>query len=170
MSRAARRVDQHLLICQELVHLAETSGASTALLTSLCLQLELSICLYLIEVQQPGGKSVVAPRWTLDRDYLVATARPTSNPDLKELADLAEDEDSWLNLLLGYFYRLRMVESSPSIKGAIFESDLESPASAPLIASSRQQSLPVIELAGLRNGLHKFKELVERQRLAREEF
>lgn len=169
MSGSARsRVDRQILICRDLVRLAETHKQSAAILTSLCLQLELCICFYIAELQQ--GKKDTTLRWNLDREYIRSAQNP-SIPELVELADLAREDTSWLSLHLDYLGHLRQFEQSSSLRGEIFASDLETAAPpASLIATSHQRRSRVIELAGLIDALEKFQELVIRQRLSREEY
>lgn len=171
MGASARsKVDQQLLICRELLSLLSSVKESFALLSSFCLQWERGICFYLQEVQLSAGRKPAHLRWTLDREYLVETALASQLTDLTELADLAQNEESWLSHLLMFLEVARETNPKGSLSAEIFLSDLATSSSPQVIASSRNNDVPLLDLAGAENGLEQFQALVSRQRSGHEEY
>lgn len=170
MSGSARsRVDLHLASCQELIKLAAAHGDHTAVASSLCLQFEMALGFYLIELVQ-SGKSKVQP-WPVSQESLAELARQREIPDLQELAVLSQDEDSWLHRMLRRLALLREYDAARPIKAAIFQSDLEEPSKVDnLIISSRQAMKPAMDTKTIAVDLQALTSLVSRQRLGHEEY
>jgi len=169
MSGYARsKVNLHIANCRELAQLAQAGIAENALTSSFCLQFELGLGFYVLEILQVAGKKGVRP-WPLSKESLNSLASQFDSPDLNELSEMSADGDSWLWRMLRRLEILRQVNSGRALKGEIFQSDLEAPASA-LIASSGNYSEPGFDLSLMLKDLEGFESLVNRQRLGHEEY
>lgn len=170
MSGSARsRVDLHLANAYELIRLAGLHGDHMALASAICLQFEMALGFYLIELLQ-SGKNRISP-WPVSDESLVLLARQFDVPDLKELSELALEETSWLSRMLKRLVSLRRCDANRPIRAEIFQSDLEEPDhSSRVIVSSRDESNPGMEIAVIARDVKAFESLLSRQRLGHEEY
>lgn len=169
MSGYARsKVNLHIAYCRELTQLARPGTADNAVASSFCLQFELGIGFYLLEILQVLGKKRVQI-WPLSKESLNSLASQYDSPDLKELSEMSLDRESWLWRILRRLDILRQVDSARALKGEIFQSDLEALSNS-LIASSGNDPEPGFELRLMLAELEGFESLVRRQRLGHEEY
>lgn len=169
MSGHARsKVNLHIAYCRELAQLAQPGIADKAVANSFCLQFELGLGFYLLEILQVQRKKHVQI-WPLSKESLNSLGSQYDSPDLKELSEMSLDRESWLWRMLRRLEMLRQVDSGRSLKGEIFQSDLEGPSSS-LIASSGNYPEPGFELSLMLADLEGFESLVTRQRLGHEEY
>lgn len=170
MSGSARsKVDLHLASAFELTKLAAIHGEHAALSSSACLQFELSLGFYLIELLQTGRQSI-SP-WPISADSLGSLARQFDALDLQELSDLAQEDTSWLYRMLKRLAVLRRCDTGRALRGEIFQSDLEEPVQpGRLIVSSLDERDPAMEVTLIATDLKAYESLLSRQRLGREEY
>jgi hypothetical protein len=170
MSGSARsKVDLHLANAYELIRLAGIHGDHAALTSAVCLHFELAFGFYLIELLQTGRNSI-SP-WPVGAESLSALVRQFDAPDLKELNDLAENDESWLYRMLRRLTVLRRCDINRSIKAEIFQSDLEEQGpSTRVIVSSRDEKSPGMDTTPIATDLKAFESLLSRQRLGHEEY
>jgi hypothetical protein len=162
------KVNLHIANCRELAQLAQAGVAANALASSFCLQFELGLGFYLLEILQVLGKKSVKP-WPLSKESLHALAGQYDSPDLKELSEISLEGESWLWRMLRRLEILRQVDSGRALRGEIFQSDLEAPSNS-LIASSGNYPEPGFDLSLMLRDLEGFESLVRRQRLGHEEY
>lgn len=168
MSGHARsKVNLHLTNCRELGRMAEIHGADNSLASSVCLQFEMALGFYLVEIFRALGKKSFQ-LWPVSEESLNTLLRQFDGADLNELVGLAGAGDSWLNRMLRRLELLRQMDSPRAIKAEIFRSDLEAPGL--LIASSAGQVEPSFEMQAILADVEEFESLVNRQRLGHEEY
>ena len=170
MSGSARsRVDLHIANAHELLRLTGVHGEHTALSSSVCLQFEMAMGFYLIELLQTG-RNRVSP-WPVSEEALAALANQHDTQDLHELSALVQEDDSWLHRMLKRLAILRRCDANRAIKAEIFQSDFEESAnSSHLIISSRSEKSPGMDAKLISTDLKAFESLVNRQRLGHEEY
>lgn len=171
MSGSARgKVDSHLAYANELLRLANIHDQQAALSSSACLQFEMAIGFYLMELLQTS-KNRISP-WPVSKESLTELMHQNNTQDIHELrALLVGEEDSWLNRMLNRLVIMRRCDATRMIKGEIFQSDLEESANTPrLIASSRSEKNPGMDAKLIATDLKAFESLVSRQRLGHEEY
>lgn len=165
---ARSKVNLHIANCRELAQLARPGTADNSVTSSFCLQFELGLGFYLLEILQVLGKKRVQI-WPLGRESLNSLASQHDSPDLKELNEMSLDRESWLWRMLRRLEILRQVDSGRALKGEIFQSDIEALSNS-LIASSGNHPEPGFELSLMLAELEGFESLVRRQRLGHEEY
>lgn len=168
MSGHARsKVNLHLTNCRELGRMGEIHGADNAVASSICLQFEMALGFYLVEILRVLGKKSFQP-WPVSAESLNTLLRQFDGADLNELGGLAGAGDSWLHRMLRRLELLRQTDSPRTIKAEIFRSDLDAPGL--LIASSAGQAEPSFEMQAILVDVEEFESLVTRQRLGHDEY
>lgn len=140
------------------------------LVNALTWQLEQAICWYLLELVRVAGNKHWRHQWTLDIGVLVAAADAVHSADAREFVDLAQQLDSWLASFLSGLSTMRSLEAAAAIQGEIFQSDLASPQSADIIASSGPTSAQADDLQNIRASVSEFRALITRQRAGHIEY
>lgn len=170
MSGSARgKVDLHLAYANELLSLTNIHDQQAALSSAACLQFEMAIGFYLMELSQTS-KNRISP-WPVSQESLTELMHQNNTQDIHELGALAGEEDSWLNRMLNRLVIMRRCDATRLIKGEIFQSDLEETANVPrLIASSSSETNPGMDAKLIAKDLKAFESLVSRQRLGHEEY
>lgn len=181
MSQAlARQVNQHLQHCEQLLSLAQAQqpgAVQNALQQAAALMLERAVALYFVEIlpRIGGGTETEAYLSELNISSLLKKVlAQTESYVCAQWAEIYRQADSWLQDLIR---AVSVTLPAPSIKGAFFDSDLDSsgqPTSnkgghSGLIASSHQQQA---NYGGqdIRTWKRQFVAIVERQRHESEEY
>lgn len=170
MSGAARsKANLHLANGRELIRLADLNGDHIALSSAICLQFEMSLGFYLIELLQTRRQRVFP--WPISEESLAALARQFDAPDLQELAALAKDDESWLYRMLRRLALMRRYDVERTVKAEIFQSDLEGPSHpTSVIASSSEEKSPGMDTKLIAMDLTAYEALLHRHRLGHEEY
>ena len=174
-AQARRKVDRHLTNCRELAGVGDLADfrdperAHNAIASSICLQFELALGFYLVEIARSSGKKNIQP-WPLSVHVLDSLAQQMDSPDLRELQVTAHESESWLTRMLQRLSVLRQIESSAAIKGELFRSDVEDSKPSQLIASLSSDATVSFDMNLLALDLEAFESLVGRQRLGHEEY
>jgi hypothetical protein len=166
-----RKVDQQLGFCSDLQQVSGPPTLRKALRSALCLQLELALCSYLLELARASGNRRWLHNWNLDAGLLEEAMKAVPGTDLQELVDLSREADSWLASLLGGLRSIRRVDEASVLKAALFQSDFTEGSPGPsLIASSGDLSWQVPEWEDLLQITIAMRDLIQRQRLGYEEY
>lgn len=168
---ARSKVDLHLASGRELIRLTSIHGDHVALTSAAVLQFEMALGFYLLELAQFERTARASP-WPISTQSLLAQANQSTSQDLVELSVLSQDDESWLHRMLTRMALLRRCDSTRTIKGEFFQSDLHETSSASsLIASSQEGGRSgMMDARGIAEDLDAFAALLVRQRLGHEEY
>lgn len=166
----AQKVDQQCLYLDQVLSVAASNSAGLpGLLQAGYLQFEMAIRYYFYELADKSGRQRVQIG-LIDERQIKELHEHAPSPELAEIVGLVQERTSWLATFIEQLEGLRNVEPLTPLKGSIFQLTEQERTDNLISAQDLSSLAPAANLADLKSASDAFKQLLTRQRAAREEY